>query len=166
SSGADPSSAVEAAGRLYANGFQGGGQVFDAATGQATGAGMFATRRPAVDAAHNVLIALQGNRITAESLADRTRYWTVTDKSIPSLSPLVANGMVITGDNSGRLLVLDEATGKQLWSDAQAFAPTDANLMQGREPAQITVGAGGLAVTSGNQLRLYAGAVDNGPTGQ
>ena len=162
---AGPSSAVEAAGRLYVNTFQGSGQVFDAATGHAAGAGMFATRRPAVDAAHGVLIALQGNRITAESLTDRTRYWTVTDKSIPSLSPLVANGMVITGDNSGRLLVLDEATGKQLWSDPQAFAPTGDNLMQGKEPAQITVGAGGLAVTSGDQLRLYAGAVDNGPAG-
>jgi outer membrane protein assembly factor BamB len=165
-SGADgggTSSAVYAGGRLYVNDFPGGGQVFSAPTGAPAGAGMFATRRPSVDPAANVMVALQGNRITAESLTDRTRYWTVTDKSIPSLSPIIANGMVITGDNSGRLLVLDEATGTQVWSDAHAFAPTTVSVIEGTEPARLTVGAGGLAVTSGNQVRLYAGAVDNGP---
>ena len=27
----------------------------------------------------------------------------------------------------------------------------------------VVVGAGGVALTSGNQLRFYAGAIDNGP---
>lgn len=161
--GGGTASAVYAAGRVYVNDFIGNGSVFDATTGQALDPGMFATRRPAVDTAANAMIALQGNRVTAEQLTDRSRYWTVTVKAVPSVAPVIANGMVITGDDSGRLLVLDEATGRQLWSDPNAFAPSSQNLLQEFEPAQLTVGAGGLAVTSGSQLRFYAGAVDNGP---
>jgi outer membrane protein assembly factor BamB len=161
--GGGTGSAVLAGGRLYLNDYYGSGKVVSASTGQPVGVGMFATRRPAVDATNGVMVALQGNRLTAESLTDRSRYWSYTGSATPTVSPVIANNLVFTGDTSGRLLVLSEATGAVVWSDTGAFAPKSARLLEVEEPAELTVGAGGLALTSGNQLRVYAGAVDNGP---
>ena len=163
--GGGTGSAVLAGGRLYLNDYSGGGKTVSASTGQPAGAGMFAMRRPAVDAVNGVMVALQGNRLTAERLTDRARYWSYAGSATPTVSPVIANRLVFTGDTSGRLLALNEATGAVVWSDSTAFAPTGARLLEGEEPAQLVVGAGGLALTSGNQLRVYVGAVDNGPPG-
>ncbi len=153
---------VLGAGKLYLNDYAGGGKVVDAATGQFVGSD-FVTRRPALDTAHNAIVALQGNRIVAERLGDRARYWVASPSQTLDVSPSIANGLVLTGDSSGRLFALDEATGATVWTDATAFAAAPPVLGPDSEPATLTVGAGALALTSGNSLKLYSGQTDNGP---
>lgn len=159
--GGGPTSTILAGGLLYLNYYSGSGKILNASTGQVVDNSYF-TRRPAIDVKNDISVSMQGDRLTAEKLGDRTRYWSFAGHGALTVSPVIANNLVFTADADGTLWALDEATGQPLWQD-RAFSAAPVSL-DADEPAQLTVGPGALAVTAGTTIRLYSSTSDAGPS--
>jgi outer membrane protein assembly factor BamB len=156
-SGGGGKTTVYANGDLYTRDYY-GNLVLTAGTGTLLSS-YSATRVPAVDS--NSMFVLSGQTLAAESLTGGSTRWTFGGDGQLITAPIVVvtpfGEFVIEGSYSGRLYVLDAATGAQVWS-TNVGAPIpgadeqNATILQG-----LAAGQGLLVVPAGNTLTAYTG---------
>ncbi len=139
-------------GRLYVrNTFGGKYSILDAVTGKTIR--LFgSTTLPAFDGSLGFF--LSGSTLVAEDLATGTIRWAFTGDGKLASSPIVVNGYVYVGSQSGLFYAVSALTGQQVWSDNSGVAFED--------PFWIGVyglgaGEGLIIATGGTRVVAYYG---------
>lgn len=126
--------------------------VHDAATGELIGA--WSGTLPAFDAAR--AYALEGTALKARDRSSGFTRWTFVGDGHLGTPPVIVNDRLYVASSTGRLYVLDPATGTPVWNDDIGFPV----LTRGSSPesqlgANIVAGQGIVAVPATNVMVAY-----------
>jgi outer membrane protein assembly factor BamB len=138
----------------YANGLlyvrDGGGTIFDAATGNETGAFNGGTI-PALGSTTGYFMS--GHTLQGVNLSTRSAIWSFTGDGSLVTAPIAVDQTVFVGSASGNVYALDAASGNQLWSGAAGAAidgPDEQNVSQ--PLTGMAAGEGYLVVPAGTTV--------------
>jgi len=144
--------------RLYVRGLTSGDYIFDSRTGDKIGqfsAWPVPTFWTDSTGKSSQVELVTEDQLQSVDVATGTVNWTFAGDGQLDTAPLLINGLVIEGSNSGNLYLLDGETGTQLWSTrvGQPILPPDeqnAFLLTG-----LGAGGGTLLVPASNSLVAY-----------
>jgi outer membrane protein assembly factor BamB len=143
------------AGRVYirdSGEFVGNGMIFDAASGTRIRS-FVSAYIPAVG--DHALLCLANGQLQATDLASGAPLWSFSGDGQLSSAPIVINGAVIAGSQSGALYALDEATGAVLWTTTAPAGIPSPNEFGVSTKTGLGAGEGLLVVPAGNTLTAW-----------